>query len=326
MRRKFLAMGVLALSLSLTACGGSGDVSLSETDTEGTDGSGDVVHLATVPGLDLAALKLGEEKGFFEDQNLSLKTTIADSGGAVITGTVQGSYDIGYAAPTPILTAVSKGSELKLLGGSNSINYEDPVEAISLVTYPGSGIESISDLAGKTVAVNALKAASDFCLQAAAREAGVDTSTFDTIELPLNQMPTSVMEEQVDAAMLFEPFSTLALDKGVEVVTAPCQDGLPDESPYGFYISSSDKYEAETDLVDRFSEAARQSTTYANEHPDELREATVKYIDMDQELADKINLTSLQYDINRDSYEENVQLMVDLGFIESVESVQGFMP
>src|SRR4051794_12794410 len=86
--------GLAVVALAATGCGGG------SADTGG-GGSGDTaktttVRIGTLPTANAAAMYLGMQEGFFDEQKLKVEPTVLQSGNEIITGMVSGDYDFGF--------------------------------------------------------------------------------------------------------------------------------------------------------------------------------------------------------------------------------------
>ena len=109
-------------------------------------GSGDnVVRIGHLPSDHDTALFVAQEKKMFEDQGLTVELTQFNNGGDLMTAMASGDIDIGYAGITPVMSSISQGVPVKVVSGAQ-------VEGSSIVAGKNSGINTVADLKGKTVA------------------------------------------------------------------------------------------------------------------------------------------------------------------------------
>ncbi|MBR8640548.1 ABC transporter substrate-binding protein [Streptomyces tuirus] len=81
---------------------------------------------------------------------------------------------------------------------------------ITFVTKPGSGISSVKDLKGKNVGINDSRSAPAFVLRLALQKAGLDIGDVNTVTAPFPAQIESLNSGVIDAAVVVEPFTTLA--------------------------------------------------------------------------------------------------------------------
>ncbi|WP_219418927.1 ABC transporter substrate-binding protein [Pseudonocardia nigra] len=321
MRPRLGVAAITAAALLLTACGGGGTSLVGADQGGGSSGDLETVNVGLVPTVNVASLFLGIQKGFFAEEGIEVQTHKADSGGAILTSLIQGSYDFAFAATVPGLVAASKGAPIKRVAGAGVI-VEDGTTAV--VVDEASGIDSFADLEGKTVTVNSLKAHFDLCLRAALDASGVDPNSVKVIELPFNQVEPSIQQGQVDAGVLIDPFLSAALSHQFKSIGDPCSKGLPVGVNSSIYLASERTVQDRSDLVQRFVRAITKSQEYANAHHDEVRAVLSDYTNISPEAAKKVEIEKLRTEMDRPAYQQLVEIMVKHGFISSAESVAAF--
>ena len=78
-----------------------------------------------------------------------------------------------------------------------------------------SGIQKITDLKGKTIAVNAFGASTDLVLRVALKKAGLDPKRdVRVVEVAFPAMSAAIREKRVDCGILVLPFSAVEVPKG----------------------------------------------------------------------------------------------------------------
>lgn len=78
-----------------------------------------------------------------------------------------------------------------------------------------SGIEKITDLKGKTIAVNAFGASTDLVLRVALKKAGLDPKRdVRVVEVGFPAMGAAIREKRVDCGIMVLPFSAVEVPKG----------------------------------------------------------------------------------------------------------------
>jgi NitT/TauT family transport system substrate-binding protein len=138
--------------LLLAACGGG-----EKTPAEGTDAlSEDSVVVASVSPswLVVAPVLVAEENGYWEEEGLSVKREVVGPGTAHIGALIGGSIDFSVNINTPtLIQAASKGADLVAIASSQ--------DTLSYVLY-AKGVDSVEDLAGKTIVTDAPGGDSEF--------------------------------------------------------------------------------------------------------------------------------------------------------------------
>jgi NitT/TauT family transport system substrate-binding protein len=161
----------------------------------------------------------------------------------------------------PLVTVA--GSEVE--GTNQSDNWQN------IVVKGSSSIRTPKDLAGKTIAVNALKGVGEVVVRAALKKVGVDPNSVKLLALPFPAMRSALNNGQVDAIWTPEPFMSqaVAVDGG-RIVMAP-GPVLGRYWPNGGYVSTSTWANANPKLAKGFQTAINQSLQYAQTHPDDIK-------------------------------------------------------
>jgi NitT/TauT family transport system substrate-binding protein len=308
-------VAALVATLVLTACGGGDDGGQAES---GGGGGGELTPLTVgaLPTANTAALNLGVEQGFFEDEGLDVTVEYAQGGATMVTTLVSGDYDVIGAGYVPTISAISQGLPLKFISGGDLGADTDEAEWQVVLVKGDSPIQTPADLAGKRIAVNAVKGVLEVALRAALDELGVDSSSIELVEIPFPDMPANLESGNVDAAYAPEPFITSILDAGGRQVLAPPPTIAP-----GFINGAwetTDQFIAEQpEAVDAFVAGMSRAIEYAQENPDEVRRIIPTFTQIPQEVADRIRLPIFDAELDPAAIEELAELAVRYEVIET---------
>jgi NitT/TauT family transport system substrate-binding protein len=166
--------------------------------------------VAVVPAAGPAGLYIAQMKGFFAAAGLHVTIKNVTSGSDVIADLIHGSVDVDQGQWTSDLGAEAAGVvKLHALAAGNA--GAPGVE--QLMVPPGSPIGSVKDLAGKTVAVNALDGLPQFLTDSVLATNGISLSSVHFVAVPFPAMGKALLAHRVDAAFMIEPFATQAEDR-----------------------------------------------------------------------------------------------------------------
>ncbi len=273
-------VGVVCLVLA--ACGGGGSSASAE-------GGKTTVDVGILPITSAAALMLGEQKGFFEEQNLQLQTHEAQSGAALVPAVASGQYQFGFSNNVSLLIAHGKGLPVRIVRSANSAGSDPAPSQESLVVSNESGIDSLQELAGKTIAVNSLNNTPQLACMTTLEKAGVDPSTVKFVEVGFPEMPLALQQGRVDAADISEPFLTEAVANGGKELASPYRE-VEQNLHISSWFTTQQYIDSDEDVVQRFARAVDKSNAYAQQHSDEVRSYVTKYLDIEAETAQKMAL------------------------------------
>lgn len=323
-RRTLTTAAAMLLLAATAACGsdsGSDGSTSGSTDAAGTT----KIKIGIIPIVDVAPLYLGQKKGFYKEQGLSLSMTMAQGGAAIVPGVVSGQFQFGFSNSTSLMVAQSKGVPVKVVvNGVGSTGKQD-ADFGAVVVDKDSPIKSAKDLEGKKVAVNTLKNINDTTVRESVRKDGGDPSKVKFVELAFDQMPAALDKGQVDAAQVVEPATATVKAQGGRVIASNYVDTAR-KLTVAMYFSSSQYVDQHPDIVKKFNAATQESLTYANGHPEEARDIVRTYTKIPQSTLDKVTLPAWPAQWNRPSLDTLAELGDRDGLFEKTPDLDALLP
>jgi NitT/TauT family transport system substrate-binding protein len=234
-------------------------------------GGNTTITVVTLPIANALPMDLGIKKGFFEQQGITINKRTLQSGNDVVLAVANNQGEIGYLGFVPMFIARTQGIPLTLVSASEveGTNLNDNWQ--NILVKGSSSIRAPADLAGKTIAVNALKGVGEVMIKAALKKRGIDPNSPRLLAMPFPTMRTALNNGQVDAVWTPEPFLSQILGDGGRSVMAPGPD-LGRFWPIGGYASLQSWATQNPALAAKFRTAINQSLSYAQSHPEEIRE------------------------------------------------------
>jgi NitT/TauT family transport system substrate-binding protein len=162
---------------------------------------------------DSSFVEFAEAAGFFKEAGLEVEPFYTDGGAATLTTVLSGSADIGLSnGLLGVIGAYVKGAPVRVISaqmtGAGELYWYARAE---------SGIKSLKDAAGKTVAFSSPGSSSNLILLALLRQGGVNAKTIATGGAPATL--TQVMTGQIDVGWAAAPFGLPSvLDKQIVVI------------------------------------------------------------------------------------------------------------
>jgi NitT/TauT family transport system substrate-binding protein len=230
------------------------------------------ITLDTLPIANALPMDLGIKKGFFADQGLEISKKTLQSGNDIVLALANNNGDIGYLGWVPMMIASTQGIPLSAVAASEVEGTSEADNWQNIVVKGDSSIRAPADLAGKTIAVNALKGVGEVMIKAALKKRGVNPSSVRLLAMPFPTMRTALRNGQVDAIWVPEPFLSQALNlDNARIVMAP-GPVLGRFWPIGGYAALTSWTKRNPGLFKKFRTAINRSLTYAQSHPAEIRE------------------------------------------------------
>ena len=228
--------------------------------------------VGVLPIANTLPLDLGIKKGFFEQQGIEIKKVTAQSGNDIMLGLANSNMDVGFAGWVPAMIARTTGIPISVVALSEVESTNQASNWQNILVKGSSSIRTPADLAGKTIAVNALKGVGEVMIRAALEKSGVDQNSIKLLALPFPAMRAALNSGQVDAIWTPEPFLSQAITiDGARDLMAP-GPVLGDYWPIGGYFVRTDWAAKNPGLAAKFRTAMNQSLEYSQNHGDEIRD------------------------------------------------------
>ncbi|MGW1957295.1 ABC transporter substrate-binding protein [Streptomyces sp. NPDC001920] len=322
MRRLLICLAAGTLFTAATACG-----SESSGSAGGDKGSGGTTTLkvGVIPILDVAPVYLGQKKGFYAERGIKLELTPAQGGAAILPGVVSGQFQFGFSNTTSLLVAASKNMPVKVVANGVASTAEEGADFMGTTVKKGSAIKSPRQLEGKKVAVNTLNNICDTAVRESVRKDGGDPSKLTFVEMPFDQMPAALDNDQVDAACTPEPALATVKAQGGTSIASSFYDVDPNLT-VAMYLTSQQYAQENPELVKKFQEATAESLEYADSHPDEVRQILTTYTKIPPDLLGELTLPHFPAEPDRASIERLAELAEDDGLFEETVDLDKLLP
>jgi NitT/TauT family transport system substrate-binding protein len=169
------------------------------------------LRIGVVPVIDMAPFFAALKLGYFEAENIEVDTTPAPGGAAILPALAAGQFEAAFSNTVSILLAIQEGIEFRFITGG-ALNGPEPPDVLALYARKDSNIKSASDLVGKRISTNTRNNIIWLRIRAWLEKNGVDPNKANLVEVPFPQAADALLGGQVDAASLYEPFMTSAIE------------------------------------------------------------------------------------------------------------------
>ena len=277
-----VASGLLAaaLTLSLTACGGSS----SNSDASAAADSG-ATHLRLIysPSLCAAPMYIAIENGYFEDEGLDIEQVTVDAA-HVSEAIGADQVDVGMGLIGKMLQPLENGLPIKFTTGIHT--------GCTKLLVPGdSDIKTVADLKGKNIGVPGLADAGTLITKRSLNAEGIDISdgssevTFTVFSR--NDLAQALQNKAVDAIVLGDPQAAVAQEQyGLTALIDTATDPTyKDEYCCNAFVTSK-LAEENPEAAAAFTRAVQKGAQWVEEHPEETAKIIVdkKYTAGDADL------------------------------------------
>lgn len=204
--KKWLLSGVLIfVAAGITGCGASDNT--------------ERINVGYFNNITHAQALLMKAEGTLEDsvpEGVQVNWTAFNAGPAEVEALFSGDIDIGYIGPVPAISAnVKSNGDVVVLSGASQ-------GGAVLVKRKDAGIETVADLAGKTVAIPQIGNTQHLCLLHLMEENGLKTVEEGgdvTVSAVANADVANMMDRgDIDVALVPEPWGATLLEQGAEIL------------------------------------------------------------------------------------------------------------
>ncbi|MFM1652302.1 aliphatic sulfonate ABC transporter substrate-binding protein [Brevibacillus sp. B_LB10_24] len=320
---KALISLIATVSLLVAGCGGGKETAGKPADT---------VKLGYFPNLTHMAAIVGLEKGFFQEElgdQITLKTQTFPNGGLFMEAMSTGQIDFGYVGPGPAMNNYLKNPAHQLLAGA--------VNGGAVLEVRGdAGIDKLTDLDGKRVAIPVIGSTQDIMLRKALKDVGLNVKgSGGTVEM-LAQAPadtaTLFLQKNVDAAATQEPWGVNLEEKaGAKLLLNWDQFAWGKESTNTVVVGTKSFTEANPELTKKLLKAHVRAVEFIQQHPDEAVQLLIKHIKdltgkelKESEIKAAMERSEATYEVNEQVLKEMAAISKEAGYTTS-DNIDGFV-
>jgi NitT/TauT family transport system substrate-binding protein len=207
---------------------------------------------------DTSIAEWGSRQGFFKDRGLDLVFTYTEGGATTEQAVISGSVDLAVATGTlGIISAYVKGAPIRIIAAEMT-----GAPDMYFYALAGSGIKSLADAHGKTIAYSNPGSSSNLVTLALLKQAGIADAK-PIAGGGIQAIFTQVMSGQIDIGHAVPPIGLAALDEGKIVVVARANDvaALRGQT-VRVNVANLDFLRAHRDAVVRFAKAYDKSLNW----------------------------------------------------------------
>ncbi|MGC2198617.1 MAG: ABC transporter substrate-binding protein [Stellaceae bacterium] len=254
----------------------------------------ETVRLAFLKTLGIVPVIDAQQMGYFSKEGIKVEMITLNNGPAVVSAVVGGSADIGFAATLPVISAVAEHQPIREFMISTVEHW--PLEnglGEYLIASARSGVKTLQDLKGRTVASNATNGGCDLMIRDHIRAAGIPASEMKMVVIPFPQMKAALELGTVDAVCAVDPFYSAIMAsaqiKGTVLAKGIIAD-LPQIGSFAIagYFGQSDWLAKNKAAAAGFMRAMVAADKDLAANLDKYRRIIVSEFKMSEELAGKI--------------------------------------
>ena len=246
------------------------------------------VTVATL-ALEPAALAFyAQHRGYFRQQGIDARILVLSDplqlGAALLSGDAQFSgFNVGGAASM-------KARSLPVRVVAAGAVYRREAPTTGLVAAPGEQVTRARDLIGKRIAIDAPNTIAHIGLLKWLKGNGVSPSDVRLVELPFAQMLGPLRRGTIDAAVLPEPFVTLALRRGGKRVANHLHAVCSQDCLLTVWMTRKDM---DASVAARFRNAIQAAAVWANRPGNDRASGAIlaRYVPIDAAVRERMTRT-----------------------------------
>ena len=269
------------------------------------------VTIGYLPSDHDAALFIADAQDMYQKEGINTKLVQFNNGGDLMTAMASGEVDVGYVGITPVLSSIEKGVPVKVISGVQT-------EGSGIVVSNSSGITSVQDLEGKSIATPGEASIQYMLLKYYLNQNNIDIKDLKVYAMKVPSMNDALKSNQIDGMLTYEPFVTTAVENGnTELVDS--SEIIPGH-PCCVVAASDDFLKEHPDEAKKIVEIHGNATKYVQENPDDsvsqLPKDIVSNPDIEKKSLSGINFVSGLDDAYKQKVLDFMNIEVDLGVLK----------
>lgn len=312
--------GVALASAFMLALAGCSGTSAGPGDEKPLESSGDPsaaeqssVSIATYRLGTVSPLLVSEDVEGVDRHGLEIEPDWVESSAAGMALVLGGDAQFAYSSFWGVVDAAVQGLDIVIV--TEMMRF--PPGQLTMEALPESGISSIEDLEGKTVAVPALNGAQHNRLQYAFHEEGLDIDSIEIVELPMGEVPAALANGTIDAGSVAGPPLTKVKTEQDSVTVIDFADGLFKDAAEGGIVTTREFAESNPNTVAAF-QCAWASGVTAIEDNEVYKQVLIDDLGFSPEVAeaDLANKPNFQIGADAEALQSFPDIMQTIGSLD----------
>jgi NitT/TauT family transport system substrate-binding protein len=276
------------------------------------------LRVGIIPISTNAPYYAADKFGYFTAENVAVQAEVIRGGAAAIPAMMGGSMDVVFSNSTSIAQAIARGLDLRLILAGTIIGNKPP-DPGAILKRKGDPLHTGKDLEGKIVAVNTLRDVIWMTVTAWITATGGDLSKVQIIELGLPAMVDAIKQKRVDAALIIDPYLTVALDDPViELLDWPLSKVFPG-GPMAFFTVSGAMTQQRPNDIRAFIRAYKRGAAWctANLTKQVYYDLVAGFSGLNADLVKRMPTVPVQSDVVPASLPKLTALMRQTGLLDA---------
>lgn len=256
---------------------------------------------------------VAKERGIFAAHGLEVTFSPTALNSTMPAALLSGSGQLAGTTTTVMLQAVSGGIKLVAVAGT-ALAYRGGTNEI-VVARPGTGLARPADFVGHSVGVPGIGAIMDVFFRNWLLSNGTDPNRVRFVEVGLPQALDALRNASVDAEVMADPASHLAVKAGLGQEVGNIWDVLDAQTPIVVWSALASWARDHPDAVHRFQAANRESVAWCDENPGAAKEILVAYLKLPAAAAAQVDPPKLKADVTAAELDVMQRIMLKQGML-----------
>jgi NitT/TauT family transport system substrate-binding protein len=248
------------------------------------------IKVAILPLEPTAQAMYAKHRAMFRKQGLDAELKVLADPSQTIATLLSGQAQFAATHVGLVAKLKSDGAPIKVVAAGATYDPKRKPTS-SLVAARGKAITRARDFVGKTVAIDFPNTIADLGVKEWLAKNGVDPKSVKFTYIAFPQMLGPLAQGTVDAALLPEPYLTLALQQGAKRVASPFQAVCSKTCQLTFWVARAD---IDENVRARFRNAIQNAAVWANQDKNDPISGKIlaKYAPIDAKVIAKMARTT----------------------------------
>lgn len=273
------------------------------------------VNIVLLPVEPTAQALYAKHMGFFRRHGIDAKITVLSDASQIVAALLSGDAQFSAFNTGGLAVLKSRGAPVRVVAAGAL--YRPTAPTTALVAARGKRISGPRDLVGKRVSVDVANNIAHIGFLKWLKRNGVAASDVRLYhQIPFSQVLGPLGRGTIDAAVLPEPWLTLALQRGAKRVAPIFTAVCPQDCLITFFIARKD---VDAELAARFRNAIQEAAVWANQPKNRAASGAIlaKYAPIDEALIGKIIRTSFAPRLRPRFAQPWIDVFAEFGVISS---------
>jgi len=226
-------------------------------------------------------LAIADEQYFFEAEGLDAKVTVYGSGKKALQGLLGGEVEYSTTADAPIAATALQRQDFEVLA-----TFIRSYRHGKILARKDRGINSISDLVGKTIGLSK-STTGDYFLHRVMHENNIGPDQVNIKDIPIKQLQAAVISGEVDAISSWEPYISYAEQELGDNSFVISNNNLL-RNTFNLITMKETSAGDKTEKSLRVLKAINRAIEFARQEPAQAQEIIARRTKMDPQILAKI--------------------------------------